>query len=139
VQGTFSPFYFCDPDDNQVTGQAIGVGDGSTKQFTFVRTYGLDSALGDFQGTEPVGGLNTGEPVNVYLAGELQTTGYAVSTATPYGNTLTFTTAPAAGVSITADFSFYYFCRIMEDSTEFEKFMKGLWALKKITIFSLKN
>jgi uncharacterized protein (TIGR02217 family) len=139
AQGTFNPFYFQDPDDNAVTGQAIGLGDGVTKQFTFVRTYGLDSALGDFTGTEPVGGVNTEETLTLYLDGVAQEDGFTVDTSTPCGNIVTFNTAPAAGVAITADFSFWYFCRLKDDTAEFEKFMSGLWAVKRLTIFSLKG
>jgi uncharacterized protein (TIGR02217 family) len=138
--GTLSPFYFQDPDDNQVTGQALAVGDGSTKQFTFVRTYGLDSILGNFTGTEPIGGLNleASSPV-IYLDSVAQEGGFTIDNSTPYGNTVTFSTAPGVGVAVTGDFSFYYFCRLKDDTLDYSKFMNGLWELKKITIFSLKN
>src|ERR1700733_12673634 len=47
LQGQFGTFLYTDPDDSTVTGQGIGVGDGTTTAFTFVR------ALGAF--AEPVG------------------------------------------------------------------------------------
>ena len=39
-QGSFDSFLFTDPDDNTVTGQAIGTGDGSTTAFQLARANG---------------------------------------------------------------------------------------------------
>ncbi len=39
-QGAFDSFLFDDVDDNAVTGQAIGIGDGSTTVFQLVRSFG---------------------------------------------------------------------------------------------------
>jgi uncharacterized protein (TIGR02217 family) len=139
MQGSYSPFFFQDPDDNAVTGQALGAGDGTTTTFTFIRTYGQDSALGDFLGTEPIGGLNMNKAINIYIGGVQQESGYTIDNSTPYGNTVAFTTPPAVDAVITADFSFYYFCRIKEDTLEMKKFMYQLWAVDRVTIFSLKN
>jgi hypothetical protein len=63
----------------------------------------------------------------------------AISTAVPYGNTVTFATAPPIGAAVTADFQFYYLCRFADDSLDFDKFMKYLWDTKKVTLFSLKG
>jgi uncharacterized protein (TIGR02217 family) len=135
VYGSWAAFYFQDPDDYSVTGQVLGTGDGTTQQFQMVRTYGL----GEYTGTEPVGSVNNSEPVNVYLNGVLQTSGYTLNTTTPCGNYINFATAPAAGVSVTADFQFFYYCRLKDDSYDFSKFMQNLWDTKKLTVFSLKN
>ena len=133
--GALSPFYFQDPDDYAVTGQFLGTGDGSTTQFYFQRTFGNDG----FTGTEIVGGVNTGEDLSIYINGTVQTTGFTINTATPVGNYVQFTSPPAAGATITADFQFWYFCRFKDDSYDFTKMMKFLWGQEKITIFSLKN
>jgi uncharacterized protein (TIGR02217 family) len=134
--GSLQPFLFQDIDDYQVTGQEIGVGDGTTKTFLIQRTYGL----GSFTGTEPVGQVNTSEPVQVYINNTLQSsTAYTVNTATPCGNTVTFASPPANGAAITMSFDFYYYCRFADDSYDFDKFMKNLWETKKVTIFSLKG
>ena len=132
--GAQAPFYFRDPDDCAVTNQEIGVGDGGTKQFVFYRTYGLTET-----GTEPIGGLNMSEDISIYLNGVLQTSGFTIDNSIPCGNFVMFDTAPGAGVSVTASFQFYFYCRFKDDSTDFEKFMKQLWENQKITIFSLKN
>ena len=133
--GAQSPFYFRDPtDDWQQTAAELGVGDGSTTAFLFQRTYGA----GGFSGTEPVGGLNTGQNLVIYLNGVEQSTGFTISTATPCGNSVTFATPPDPGVVVTADFSFYYFCRFKDDTYDFTKFLNNMWTAK-VSLFSLKN
>ena len=135
VSGSLRGFYFKDPDDNQVTGQLLGTGDGVTTVFPFVRTFGLGSYLE----TENVGGVNTTPGVNIYVNGTLQTTGYSISTLTPVQNYVQFTTPPPSGQLITGDFNFWYYCRFQDDMYEFNKFMHNLWEAQKITIFSLKS
>ena len=116
LQGQFGTFLYTDPDDNSVTSQGIGVGDGATTAFGFVR------ALGGF--AEPVGWVTAVS--HVYLNGTPQSGGsYGLTTP----NTLTFTTPPGAGVVVSADFSFAFQCRFIEDQMEFEEFMSNLWKL----------
>ncbi len=71
-----------------VTGEAVGMGDGSTDIFTLVHAPLTDS-------------------LTVYLDG-LETTDYTLN-----GNSITFTTAPAQDVMITADYR--YSCTITAD------------------------
>lgn len=139
----FSGFCFSDPDDNTVLGQNIGTGDGTTVNFTLVRTYGL-SAYGTT--TEPVGYVNTSGPVlngntpfNVYLNGTLQSTSsYTVVQTTPVAQYIRFNTAPSSGAVITVDMTFYYWVRFLDPKYDFEKFMNKLWSMKKLTLHSLR-
>ena len=134
--GNLTPFLFLDPDDNSVTGQAIGTTDGSTTNYTLVRTYGGSSG----SGTEPVGYVNTGATFNVYLAGVLQSAStYTVLTTTPVAQVLKFNSAPTSGKAITVDMSYYYYARLKDDTNDFEKFMYQLWSLKKLTLQSLRG
>ena len=129
-QGQFDSFLYQDADDNAVTGQAIAIGDGTTKIFQLARSFG------GF--TEPVQAPNA---VNqIYLNGVAQPgTLYSVSSwGAAIPGAVTFTTAPGAGVVITADFSFYFPCRFLDDSLDFEKFMFQLWQGKKIRFQSIK-
>jgi hypothetical protein len=125
LQGQFGTFLYTDPDDNTVTGQFIGQGDGATTSFVMGRT------LGGFN--EPAGWVTS--IANVYLNGAAQSPS-TYSLATP--NVLALHTAPAAGVSITADFSYAFQCRFVEDDLDFEEFMASLWKPGSVKFRSVK-
>ncbi len=125
LQGQFGTFLYTDPDDNAVTGQVFATGDGSTTSFMMMRS------LGGF--LEPVGWVTS--IGNVYLNGAAQS-GTSYSLATP--NTLTFTSAPASGVAISADFSYAFNCRFVDDQMDFEEFMASLWKLDSMKFRSVK-
>jgi len=135
VVGTRAPFYFQDPDDNLATRQPIGIGDGATTTFVLSRTYGL----GQFVGTERVGGVDTRYPVTIYVNGVAQTSGVTVNTATPLGNYLQFASAPVAGAVISATFNFLYWCRLVSDTADFENVASRLWQAKKVAIESVSG
>ena len=125
-QGAFGTFLYADADDNAVTGQSLGVGDGATTVFQLVR------AFGGF--IEPVLAPNVVSAV--YLAGVAQSpSSYSVN---PTTGLLTFTTAPASGAATAADFSYYFRCRFAEDTVDFEKFMATLYRAQKLAFVSLK-
>ena len=126
LQGQFGTFLYTDPDDNSVTSQGIGVGDGTTTAFGFVR------ALGGF--AEPVGWVTAVS--HVYLNGTPQSGGSYSLTAP---NTLTITTPPGAGVVVSADFAFAFQCRFIDDQMEFEEFMSNLWKLQSMKFRSVKS
>ncbi|MEC4589504.1 DUF2460 domain-containing protein [Nitrospirillum amazonense] len=123
MQGAFTPFLFQDPDDGQATAQTIAVGDGSSSSFTLVRTFGGY--------VEPVGGVIGG--VTVYVNGTRQTSGYSVA-----GNVLTFSSPPANGAVLTADFQYAFLCRFKDDGLEFEKFAAQLWQAKQVNLISVR-
>jgi hypothetical protein len=125
LQGQFGTFLYTDPDDNAVTGQVFATGDGSTTSFSMMR------ALGGF--LEPVGWVTS--IANAYLNGTVQT-GSAYSLTTP--NTLTFTSAPAASVVVSADFAYAFNCRFIDDQMDFEEFMANLWKLDSMKFRSVK-
>ena len=125
LQGQFGTFLYADPDDGTVTGQAFATGDGTTRSFTMMRT------LGGF--LEPVGWV-TGISA-VYLNGAVQP-GTSYSLTVP--NTLTFTTAPSAGVVVSADFAYAFNCRFLDDQMDFEEFMANLWKLDSMKFRSVK-
>jgi uncharacterized protein (TIGR02217 family) len=124
MQGQFGTFLYNDPSDGAVSAQALGTGDGATNSFTFQRS------LGGF--TEPVGWVN-GTPV-IYLNGVAQSSGFTI---TP-PNTLTFASAPSSGVAISADFTYAFQCRFLDDALDFENFMQNLWAVKSVKFRSVK-
>lgn len=125
-QGAFGTFLYADADDNAVTGQSLGIGDGATNVFQLAQSFG------GF--IEPV--LAPNAVSAVYLAGVVQSpSSYSVDSTT---GLLTFTAAPASGAAITADFSYYFRCRFAEDTVDFEKFMATLYRAQKLAFVSLK-
>ncbi|MGH6975638.1 MAG: DUF2460 domain-containing protein [Stellaceae bacterium] len=125
-QGAFGTFLYADADDNAVTGQTIGTGDGATKSFQLVR------AFGGF--IEPVLAPNAVSAVT--LAGVAQSpSSYSVD---PTTGLLSFTAAPASGAAIAADFTYFFRCRFAEDTVDFEKFMATLYRAQKLAFVSLK-
>jgi|SRR5579859_1139411 len=134
MRGTVGRFLLSNPDDYIVTGQHIGVGDGSTTVFPIVRTYGTTGG----SGTENVGAIDvTGPTITVYLNGT-PTSAYTLQTTVPGGQTITFTSAPAGGVVITMDFQFLYYCRFSENNYTFEKQFNQVWSLSKVTLQSCR-
>jgi uncharacterized protein (TIGR02217 family) len=135
--GSFAGFAFQDPDDNTVTGQAIGETDGTTTTWTFVRTYGGN----DGSGIEPIGWLNMGAPINIYVGGGMPVSSstYDILNSAGCLQQVRFHSAPTSGQAITADFSFYYSVRFKDDSVDFEKFMNKLWSLKTISLMSQRS
>ena len=133
LQGMFDTFLYTDADDNDITNQQIGIGDGSTKQFQLVRAFGnfVEPILAPNQSTTPV---------YIYLNGVQQGGGFAI---TPWGDinpgTVNFTNAPGSGVAITASFNYYWPCRMTSDSIGFGLFMQGMYDLKKLAFQSVKN
>lgn len=128
-QGSFDSFLYEATDDNAVTAQPIGTGDGSTKTFQLIR------AFGGF--LEPV--LAPNVVSNIYLNGVNQASGWSVSSwgsATP--GLVTFASAPGSGVTISGTFSFYFPVRFVDDSMSFSNFLKAMYDAKKVSFLSIK-
>ena len=47
--------------------------------------------------------------------------------------------APGHGVAISADFSYAFNCRFLDDQMDFEEFMSGLWRLESMKFRSVKS
>jgi uncharacterized protein (TIGR02217 family) len=91
-------FRFKDWTDFKATGQLLGTGDDARTQFQLVKHYPSGSVIEVRTITKPVAGT-----VKVYLDGIEQASGWSVDTTT---GLVTFSTAPALGVEVTADFEF---------------------------------
>jgi uncharacterized protein (TIGR02217 family) len=132
-QGAFGTFLFQDPSDDRVSGQQIGTGDTLRTVFQLQRTMGKTLPGGGF--LEPIVAPNV---VNaVYFNGIVQDpAGYGVDSMT---GLVTFNIAPSSGLIITADYSYYFRCRFIDDSYAFENFMFRLWQLKKLTFISVRS
>ncbi len=134
--GTVGRFLFLNPDDNKVVGQAVATTDGVLSTFGPIpRTFGV----GANSGTEPVGALDLTATVNVYLNGVLQDPAtYQLLTSAPCNQQVKFLSTPGAGLAISMDFSFFYYCRFADNQATFEKFMDKLWQLSKVSIQSCR-
>lgn len=130
-QGQALPFHFNDPDDFSIVGQTIGVGDGATKNFGFVRTMGTAVDLVE-------DAIEAGAVIYVNAVPLIAGTDYTFLHTDQYQTTygVSFTNAPANGAIITADFQFNWLCCFDQDSQEFSKFQylngKGLWESKSV-------
>lgn len=123
-QGMFDSFLFSDPDDNAVTAESFGTGDGVTTAFQLKR------AIGGF--AENVFDLN-GTP-SIYKNAVFQSSGYTVSAS----GLVTFASAPANGVLLTWTGGYYWRVRFDQDSAEFNKFSVALWDMKQLAFVSVK-
>ena len=121
VNGSAYPFSYKDDTDNAVTLQQFGIGDGVSKQFQLVRSFG------GF--VEPVY-LATGTP-SIYVNGVLKTltTDYAISAA----GVVTFTAAPEGAIALTWTGTYNWLCRFDVDKIDFNEFYAGMWKADKIT------
>ena len=133
-QGSFDSFLFDDVDDDAVTGQLIGRGNGHTTLFPLVRTFG------GFD--EPVLAPKVVAQMKVGGVTKTQGTDFSVGAwenGTIGSGIVSFVSAPANGAQIVADFSYYWPVRFVADQYDFSKFMDRLWEQKKLDIVSLKN
>jgi uncharacterized protein (TIGR02217 family) len=96
-KGRAHGFRFKDWTDFAVQGQLIGTGNGTLTQFQLVKSY--VSSVVETRTIKKIVSSTT----KIYVNGTLQTTGVTVDINT---GLVTFTTAPANGTSITADFEF---------------------------------
>jgi uncharacterized protein (TIGR02217 family) len=124
-QGSFDSFLFDDADDDTVTGQAIGLGDGSTRVFQLVRSFG------GF--TEPVLAPNA---VTIKVGG-VALSGSDWSYSGP--GQVMLNAAPGHGVGVTADLTYHWPVRFLADQYDFSKFMNRLWEQKKLDFISVKS
>lgn len=127
-QGSFDDFLFNDVTDNSVTLEQFGTGDGSTTDYQLLRrlyTSGFN---------EPIQNLNAAPAIYVNGVLKTVTTDYTVSST----GLVSFVVAPTVGHVIAWTGTFYYRCRFLKDSLEFDNFMRDLWSLKKVELKSIK-
>ena len=134
------PFLFSNPFDNSILATPLGGTVVGQSQYLLTRTFGA----GGYGGTEPVGVLDATANFSLYVDGTLKpssdpTYGYTVNLATPWNNLLVFNSAPPAGHSLTADMTYFYYCRFSEDKTQFEQILYNVFQNTKLTLVSKKG
>jgi uncharacterized protein (TIGR02217 family) len=130
VYGSWDTFLWADDTDYAVTAQPFGVGDGVTKSFQLVRTFG------NF--VEPVYDLQN--TPSIYINAVLKANGvdYTLNSLLNGGGLVTFTTAPAAGTTLSWTGSYYWRCRFLKDSMDFEEFLNDLWQAKQVEFITVR-
>lgn len=112
-------FAYTDDEDNAVTAQGFGQGDGTTTVFQLVR------ARGGFS-----------EPVLLPTITGLTVAGVAKTSPTDYTlgdkGLVTFVTAPAGGAALAWTGTFAWLCRFADDTLDLSRFMVGLSEAKSI-------
>lgn len=133
-QGQVDSLLLQDPDDNQVQGQLLGVGDGATLTFQLIRSYG------GFFG-EPIYAPNV--VATVYVNGAaVPGANWSVSNwgaAAPGVITFTAGNAPGADQPVAADFSYYWPATFAADALEVERFASGFYEAKSVTFETLNQ
>ena len=122
--GPATPFYLSVDNDNAVTAQGFGTGDGTTKTFQLIKSNGA-------YWTEPVAGVN-GTPT-IYVAG----TATAPSSISPSG-LVTFSSAPASGAALTWTGQYYYLVRFKDDHIEIEQSMSQIYEATTLTLRAVR-
>lgn len=115
-------FRFKDWTDYQAFAQPIGIGDGATRTFQLAKLYASGGEIETRLIAKPVSGT-----VKIYRDGVAAASGWTVNTAT---GLVTFTTAPALGVQVTADFEFDAPVRFDSDQMDLtiETYQLGSWG-----------
>ncbi|MGH8158364.1 MAG: DUF2460 domain-containing protein [Rhodanobacter sp.] len=123
LNGMAGDFLFTDPEDNTMTNQVIGTGDGVTRSFQLVRSYGGYA--------EPVQQPNS---IAIFVNGVLN----ADSPGFGANGVVNFGTAPPSGYSITASGSFYFLCRMLTDTQVFTQEFINAWSTQTLSFQSVK-
>lgn len=125
--GRALPFYYWDPDDNTVTAQGFGTGDGSTTVFQLYRTVGQGTI---YNYLEPV--LVLRNSPTIYVNGT--PTGVTLG----FNGVVTFATAPASGAALTWSGSYLFLCRFLDDQIEPQQMFSNHWSVGKLSFESIK-
>lgn len=124
AQGRANLFRFNDPDDNSVTDQSLGIGDGATTEYQLVRSNGAPN----FPWIDPVF-YPTAVAITVDGVPMNEGSDYTVSTT----GLVTFAMPVPNGLVILWTGTFDWLVRFGEDSATFEQFTYNLFELKKLT------
>lgn len=136
LQGTLGRFLFRNPDDNSTTNEFICTTDGTSTIYSpMMRTFGV----GDNSGKEPIGWIDRTKSINIYVDGVLlDTSAYSIIDQEGCNMQLKFGDTPDADLTVTGDYSYFYYCKFPDNANTFNKFMARVWALQQINIHSCR-
>ena len=113
------------------TDQAIGAGDGATTTFQLVKRYSSGSQTWTRAIAKPVAGT-----VRIALDSAEQASGWSVDTTT---GLVSFDTAPASGVAITAGFEFDVPVRFDTDTLDVTLDIERLGSITSIPLLEIRR
>ena len=113
------------------TDQGIGTGDGTASAFQLVKAYTSGGQSWIRTITKPVSGT-----VQVALDGNAQASGWSVDTTT---GLITFTTAPASGVIVSAGFEFDVPVRFDTDQLDVTHDLERLGSITSIPLIEVRR
>lgn len=113
------------------TDQLLGTGDGATTVFQLVKRYASGAQAWTRTITKPVAGS-----VTIALNGAAQTSGWSVDVTT---GRVTFASAPAAGVAITAGFAFDVPVRFDTDTLDVTLDLERLGSITSIPLLEIRR
>jgi uncharacterized protein (TIGR02217 family) len=119
-RGAYDSFLFKLDDDSSVTDQTIAAGDGATKTFQLVRSFGSEFS-------EPVQNVDVIREIKVKGV-VVPPAGYTVS---PTGM-VTFSVPPVGPVVWSG--SYFYRARFADDEQDFDRFMQNLWKAGSVQL-----
>lgn len=126
-RGAYGSFFYEDPHDNKAENEPFGLSQENRVE------YQLTRSLGGF--VEPV--IAPSNQIVIYLDGIEQklATDYALLGA----GRIRFIQAPLNNKPLTWTGKFFYKCRFLHDTADFEEFLYDFWSLKKIEFQSVRE
>lgn len=129
-KGQLQAFRFKDWTDFEATAQSLTAADGNEAEFQLVKHYTEGQTTHTRTISKPVA-----ETVKLYIDSALQTTGYTVDSAT---GIVSFTSAPANGSIIQADFEFDVPVRFATDSLSSSLDDYGVYSVRDIPLVEVR-
>lgn len=120
--GDLDTFLFSDPDENAVTNQQFGVGDGTTTTYVLTRTW-----------------AGLAEPVGYAVPSAVTVNGSGASYTLTDNRTVTFASAPANAAVLRWTGTYAYRVRFVEPEMNLKKWCAIYWKGESIRIRSVKE
>ena len=133
-RGSFDSFLLAMPDDSVLSGERVGVSNGTQTVYQAVRTIGpvvVPLSHVDSTGASVEALMYADDGSNAMWSSDGATMWLQDATVSSSG-VVALSVAPKAGKVILLSCTYYYRCRFKDDSQEYENFMHNLWQAKKV-------
>jgi uncharacterized protein (TIGR02217 family) len=127
-RGRGESFLFTDPEDHAVTNERFGTTDGATSLWQLTRTLSFGAGSVQEPVWAPIAITSLKRGSTPLVAGTDYTLGSA--------GRITLTSAGSAGQDLTWSGTYAMRVRFQKDSLDFEKFLRGLWSIGSVQLYS---